>query len=53
MSERAANMQTFGIFGFMFGIIAFAMVTELSKDVKNLQRQMEDIKKRLPLTPDS
>jgi uncharacterized membrane-anchored protein YhcB (DUF1043 family) len=42
-------MQTFGILGFMFGLIAFAMVNKLSKDVKNLQRQMEDIKKQLNL----
>ena len=46
-------MQTFGILGFTFGLIAFVMVNKLSKDVKKLQRQMEDIKKRLPLTPDS
>jgi uncharacterized membrane-anchored protein YhcB (DUF1043 family) len=42
------NMQTFGIIGFTFGLIALGMVNQLAKDVKNLQRQMEDIKKRLP-----
>jgi uncharacterized membrane-anchored protein YhcB (DUF1043 family) len=45
-------MQTFGILGFTFGLIAFAMVNKLAKDVKNLQRQIEDIKKRLPRAQD-
>lgn len=40
-------MQTFAILGFTFGLIAFAMAGKLSKDVKNLQRQMEGLKKQL------
>jgi uncharacterized membrane-anchored protein YhcB (DUF1043 family) len=43
-----SNMQTFGIIGFTFGLIALGMVNQLAKDVKKLQRQMEDLKKRLP-----
>ena len=41
-------METFGILGFTFGLIAFVSVNKLTKEVKNLQRQMEDIKQRLP-----
>jgi uncharacterized membrane-anchored protein YhcB (DUF1043 family) len=41
-------MQTSGIIGFTFGLIALGIVNQLAKDVKNLQRQMEDLKKRLP-----
>jgi hypothetical protein len=41
-------MEPFGILGFIFGLTAFMMVGKLTKDVKNLQRQMEDIEKRFP-----
>ena len=46
-------MDTFGIMGLMFGLIAFVMVNKLNKDVKNLQAQMEDMEKRLPPARDS
>jgi uncharacterized membrane-anchored protein YhcB (DUF1043 family) len=46
-------MEPFGIIGCTFGLIAFAMVKKLTKDVKNLHRQMEDMKKRLPPAKDS
>jgi hypothetical protein len=41
-------MEPFGILGFTFGLIAFAMVNKLTKDVKNLQRQVEMMKRQLP-----
>ena len=42
------TMQTFGILGFIFGLVAFAIVTKLAKDVKNLQAQLDELKKQLP-----
>jgi hypothetical protein len=46
-------MESFGIIGFTFGLTAFVMVNKLTKDVKNLQRQMEIMKRQLPLAQDS
>ena len=51
--SSSLSMETFGIMGFMFGLIAFVMVGKLTKDVKNLQEQMEDMKKRPPPAQDS
>ena len=45
-------MQTFAILGFTFGLIAFAMVSKLNKEFKNLKKQMEDIEKRLSAARD-
>ena len=41
-------MQTFGILGFIFWLVAFAIDTKLAKDVKNLQAQLDELKKQLP-----
>jgi hypothetical protein len=41
-------MEPFGILGFIFGLTAFTMVGKLTKDVKNLQRQMEEMGDRFP-----
>jgi hypothetical protein len=41
-------METFGMLGFIFSLLAFMMVNKLTKDVKKLNGQMEDMKKRLP-----
>jgi hypothetical protein len=46
-------METFGVIGLTFGLIAFVMVNKLTKDVKSLQEQMEDMIKRLPPAQDS
>lgn len=45
-------MEPFGILGFIFGLTAFTMVSKLTKEVKNLQRQMGDIDKRFPPAQD-
>ncbi len=38
--------------GFTFGIIGFALANRLTKQVKNLQAQIDDLKKRMPPAKD-
>lgn len=40
-------METFAILGFVFGLIAFAMVGNLANDIKHLRRQMKELERRL------
>lgn len=49
MPSPVARMETFAILGFVFGLIAFAMVGKLSNDIKHLRRQMEELERRLPV----
>jgi hypothetical protein len=37
------SMDVFGLFGFMFGLIAFAMVTKLQKDVEQLRTRIDSL----------
>jgi hypothetical protein len=45
-------METFGMLGFTFGLIAITTVGKLTKDVKHLEKQMADMSKRLPPSQD-
>jgi|SaaInlStandDraft_1057018.scaffolds.fasta_scaffold10925_5 hypothetical protein len=39
-------MESFGIIGFVFGVSALAMVIELKKTVKSLEKQIEELQNK-------
>lgn len=40
-------MEAFGMFGFMFGMIAFLMAGQASRELKALRKDVEELKQRL------
>lgn len=39
-------MESFGIIGFVFGVSALVMVIELKKNVKSLEKQIEELQNK-------
>jgi hypothetical protein len=42
------TMEVFGMLGFSFGMMAFAITASLQSEVKKLRKEVDELKQKLP-----